>query len=278
MMIVRAMVGNCNLILSDPKGDPFENLPTKLKIHFTALVPYQMSQILNHQKSKAQLEKLDSIILGGGQISEALLQQILPLKPKFYHTYGMTETLTHVAIKKLNGNDRNKYFMALPEVRFEKDNDDCLMIHTPLWVAPLKTTDLVNLIDEKKFEWLGRKDQMINSGGYKINPDLLQIKIEKLLHSHNLPLNRFFLFSKDDNELGQKLCIAFEGTKPTVDLKNILSSQLYKYEVPKELFFIDNFEYTSLGKIDKIKTLEIAMRKTLKPIENDDVWHIQSDH
>lgn len=251
MMIVRAMVNQSNIIFVEPSKNPLQNLAFEDKINFAAFIPYQLQAILDNKK----LDKIEKMIIGGGQISKKLLQSIQQVEPEIYHTYGMTETLTHVAIKRLNGQNPDDYFKALNGIDFKVDESGCLMVNSPICPENyLKTNDIVELIDSKSFKWIGRKDNVINSAGIKINLDQLENKIRSSIQNE---IN-FFLYGKSDGEYGQKLCMAIENpsNKSLEDVKTELKNKLFKYEIPKEIIIIDKFEMTSLGKIDKIKTLE----------------------
>lgn len=168
--------------------------------------------------------------------------------PLVYETYGMTETLTHVAIKPLNGPNKSDVFTVLDGVHFEIDDKGCLVIHTTaLNSEPIVTNDLVELIDESSFRWLGRYNNVINSGGIKIIPEVVEAKLTEVI-----PNRPFFIAGLPDDSLGQKVVLFVEGDEP-----ELFFPHLDKYETPKDVYFIPEFVKTSSGKIKRKKTTEL---------------------
>ena len=164
-----------------------------------------------------------------------------------FHSYGMTETASHVAIKQLYPL-LEQYYTAIGNVRFTKDDRECLIINAPLLgTENLITNDIIELIDECKFKILGRIDDVINSGGIKIHPNQVEYKLAVHIKQ------RFFITGIHDEELGEKVVLIVEGNK--IAIENTFS-HLNKYEVPRETHFIDLFEETHTKKVDKRLTLE----------------------
>ena len=170
MMVVRALALGLDLKVVEPSSSPLKGL--NKPIDFAAMVPLQLEKSLN------QLDKVKTLIVGGGQVNPALVDKLRDISTQVYETYSMTETLTHVAIKPLNGPNKQDVFQALDGVQFEIDERDCLVIHAPMLNPnPVLTNDLVALIDETSFHWLGRYDNVINSGGIKIIPEKVEAKL-----------------------------------------------------------------------------------------------------
>ncbi len=243
MMIVRAFVLQLNLIFTKPSTQPLKQIKTP--IDFTAMTPNQVYHSFN------ELKKVKTLIIGGTHIPNNLQTQLSKLNNNIYHTYGMTETITHVALKKIGGKKLQKYFYALPNINFSIDKRNCLIIKAPhLIEQSITTNDVVKLNGSKQFEWLGRHDLIINSGGIKIIPEEIEQIIKPFLK------NNFFLSSKKDPILGQKLILLIEGKQiPTAPLKKMIENTLSYYYVPKEIIFIPKFVYTENGKINRKKTL-----------------------
>ena len=255
MMVIRALVINANLIVIPPGSSPFENLPLTITSNptFAALVPMQVENSLNNQLFK----NLKRVIVGGAPVSSGLEEKIRDSKVPMYQTYGMTETYTHVALRKLNGEYASNTYFALEGIHFTKDERDCLVIHAPeLKIASLITNDVVDIIDDTHFIWHGRIDNVINSGGIKIQLEKIERAAENVL-AEGISL---FATGIKDEKLGEKLAIVIEVEIWSDDLISTLIINLQKtlssYETPKEFIFVKEFKRTALGKIDRIGTLK----------------------
>ena len=240
MMVVRALELGLDLKVVEPSSNPLKNMDEI--IDFAAMVPLQLENSLN------DLDQVKTLIVGGGQVSPKLVEKLQIESTQVYETYGMTETLTHVAIKPLNGPNISDLFRALDGIHFEKDDRGCLAIHaSALNPVPIVTNDLVELIDENSFRWLGRFDNVINSGGVKIIPELVEAKLLSII-----PNNRFFINGESDESLGEKVVLVVEG-----NVIEISFDSLEKFEKPKEIYFISEFLETESGKIRRGETLKI---------------------
>lgn len=237
MMLVRAMVLGWHLDVTAVSSNPLQNIDKTYD--FSAMVPLQ----LYHSLDKISLIK--KLIVGGGAVSEELIDKIQEIPTKIFAMYGMTETITHIAVKPLNTDQRSEFYQVLPEVKISTDKRGCLVINAPK-VADniLITNDLVEITSENKFRWLGRYDYIINTGGIKILPEEIEKKITPLISS------RFFISSLPDDKLGEKIILIVEGGQEQFPLKKVLS----KYEMPKEVFFVKKFIETPTGKINRNKT------------------------
>lgn len=250
MMIVRAFVTGYNLITAPPSANPFGQLTRP--VNFTALTPYQ----LFHSFSDIKRLKIDKILVGGGEISADLEKRANDLSTELFATYGMTETYSHVALRKINGPDSTEIYSALDGISFYVDNRDCLVIHAPMLAEnDLVTNDMVGLIDKHHFRWLGRYDNVINTGGIKVFPETIERKISGLI---TVP---FFISSVKDEELNQKVVLVIEGKPFEKDYESQLmeqiSNRLLRYEVPKSIRYTDKFLYSKSGKILRTKSFAI---------------------
>ena len=261
MMLVRGMVVGMNMIIKPPSANPLENITEQ--IDFTALVPYQVIHLLEHPPEK--LNSISKVIIGGAPLNQETIGLLQSLTPAFYATYGMTETITHIAIQKLNGSDRQDYFQLLPGIEVSIDDRSCLSIRAShLGNDPIITNDIVSLITKDKFQWIGRYDRVINSGGVKVSPE----KIEKIVESAFAELkikSRFFVESLQDQKLGQQVALVIEGEPLAGDiLKNIndlLKGALEKYEMPRQVLFVSRFAETASQKIDRLATLKLLVTR-----------------
>jgi len=163
---------------------PTENIDGP--IDFAAMVPLQL------EKSLDILNKVKVLIVGGGRMNQSLIKKLQSVSTRVYETYGMTETLTHVAIKPLNGPNKSDVFTALEGVRFETDERNCLVVNVPkVNPDPVVTNDIVERINETSFRWLGRFDNIINSGGVKIIPEEVEVKLTSVIRNRRFLLPAF---------------------------------------------------------------------------------------
>ncbi len=230
MMLIRAIVLGLDLDYVAPSSHPMKGMTDKYD--FVAMVPMQA------QNSLKELQNVKKLIVGGARISSSLEKELMKLPTKVYETYGMTETITHIAAKRVG----EKMFTVLPNVTISYDERNCLVIHAPKIIAEetVVTNDLVELINENQFKFLGRIDNVINSGGLKILPEQVEQKLDGKLD------RRFFITSKEDKELGEKVILVVEGEK--TEIKNSIFDVLDKYEHPREIIFLSEFKETENGK------------------------------
>jgi o-succinylbenzoate---CoA ligase len=244
MMIVRSFVLGLNLVPVEPTGNPLEDIAESFD--FAAMTAYQVSCILAEKKGHEKLNKIKKLIIGGADIHPELISEIRLLKNETFQTYGMTETITHVAIRKLNPPDESICYQALPGVTFVIDKRDCLVIDAPNLVAEkVITNDIVKLKNEKEFRFVGRFDNIINSGGIKISPEEIEARLSPYISQ------RFIIAGLPDEKLGQKLVLIIESKESeTLDLQSLVkNSDLTKYEIPRQIIFSTRFPLTENGKI-----------------------------
>jgi o-succinylbenzoate---CoA ligase len=258
MMIIRALVAGANIYLTKAERNPFLKTATNVKFDFAAFGPYQIQSIIEETPENiVRLDDMKAIIIGGGAISASNKELFQQIQSPLYHTYGMTETLTHVALKRINGKKPESSFKALPGVSFSKDSRDCLVIKTPILYEEIETNDIVNLISDTEFEYLGRIDHVINSGGYKIHPQLVEQKIEALIIDL-FQTGNYFIFAGDDVKFGKHVELMIEAEadqSKTNRLKEELKKLLHPYEVPKSIHFCRKFIITRTGKVDRRRTV-----------------------
>lgn len=246
MMVVRALVIGLVLDVIPPKTTL--QLQGK-KYNFAALIPLQAKASFN------LLEDLKTVLIGGAPIPVELRKALAKKHPHCVETYGMTETLTHVATRPV------RYpaipFMAMPNVALNVDSDSCLVLTVPyLSETPIITNDVVELVDKRLFQLLGRRDFVINSGGKKIFPEQLEEKLSAVLE---IP---FFLTGIPDDKLGEQLVLVVESnTKNKMRYLEIATKILStdKHHVPKAVFCVDAFAYTPSGKLDRAGTKAMAI-------------------
>lgn len=253
MMVVRAFVLGLDLIPVEPSGSPLNGVDGLFD--FAAMTPMQVYNTLKLDIGYQKLNQVKNLIIGGGEVNQVLLNKIKKLKNNTYHTYGMTETLTHVAVRKLNGQSTDPNFKALPGIKFSVDDRECLIISAPhLANQQFITNDIVNLKSEKSFQFTGRYDNVLNSGGVKISPEIVENRLYPFIKK------RFIVTGIPDDQLGEKVILIVEGNDNfSVDFTKI---GLTKYEIPRNVYFLDNFPETESGKIIRQKVIQAALKKT----------------
>lgn len=259
MMLIRAITLGWELKGVEP--NIHLNLENREQYDFAAMIPLQLENNLE------SLSRIDTLIVGGAPVSSELQARIKSVSTSIFATYGMTETITHVAVRPLNRNaiqkvlGRNRTFSdeaysALPGVSFYTDKRGCLVVRCPrISVKEIVTNDLVELISENSFIWKGRVDNVINSGGLKLMPEVIEEKFSKCISQ------RFFAAGLPDSELGERLIFVVEGEpdKGLVDRLKAFqagsSVSIQKNELPRDIFYLPKFEETNSGKINRKKTL-----------------------
>lgn len=239
MMLVRAFVLGLELDVIEPKSNLEIN--TNKTYDFAAMVPMQL------QSNIEKLNTIKQLIVGGAPVSQTLTATIQPLETKIYETYGMTETVSHIAVKQINGKAKTDTFKILPNVSISQDKRDCLVIKAPNVASKtIITNDIVEIEHENTFKWLGRFDNVINSGGIKVFPEQIENVLKEYINT------RFFIASETNERLGERIILILEGDET-------LSANVFKtlkpYEKPKKIYCIPQFEETTSGKLQRKKTL-----------------------
>ncbi len=248
MMIVRAFVGGLNLLLTEPSSMP--DISGFKRINFCAMVPLQVYNSLN---SVETLRRIDKLIIGGAEIRDELEVMLRDLTIEVYATYGMAETCSHVAVRRLSGTEYERFYMAMPDVKFHVDDRNCLVIETKYLKNKVITNDVVDLIDKNSFRWIGRFDNLINSGGIKIVPEEVEAVISK---STGMDCA---VVGLPDKKLGQKLVLVIEkgGSEVTEDeIMSTLKNDLPKHLQPKEVVYVDELPRNHAFKVDRYKLLQ----------------------
>ncbi|MFC2097366.1 AMP-binding protein [Bacteroidota bacterium] len=261
MMVVRAIIAKMNLVICPPSVDPIEFFKYSMKIDFAPMLPMQLYNISNNKKSLTYLqENFKTVLLGGGSVSEKLKKHIQKLSVNVYESYGMTETITHIAVKKLNTKNKQLNFKPFQGINIGKDKRNCLVIDLQkLYNKTIITNDIVKIQSDNGFMILGRIDNVINTGGLKIIPEKLENKIEDIYN------NNFIISSIPDDELGEKIVLIIERPglnqqeKDAVHTK--LKNTLAKKEIPKDIFTLNKFIYTKNNKINRLETRKKLIEK-----------------
>ncbi len=251
LMVVRALLGELDLYLTEPTTD-FSFLKNE-KFRFAAMVPNQVTKILNAEcKHGELLANIEQLLIGGSSIPSSLEKALQKVSTACYSSYGMTETATHIALRKINGTNADGWYHCLENIRVNLSADGCLQVYLPgLENQLLQTTDLAELKDEESFRILGRIDNVIISGGIKFSPEQLEKKLEPFISEP------FLISSLPHESLGQQLVLVVEGKEnkeTTEKLKEICRKQFDKYEQPKQVLFKDRLPRLPNGKFNRRKT------------------------
>lgn len=235
LMLVRSIVGGLNLEIIKPSSRPSISSP----VDFIALTPFQCASILHEFPIGCK------VLLGGGVVTEGLRSQ-LPKGVEFWEGFGMTETLTHIAARRVRSEVEPPPFSALPGVAFRTKNNGVLVIDAPnRGVYDLVTDDLVEIIDSQHFKWIGRESSVINSGGIKVIPEMVEREIRELMS----PLQcEYIVLGVADDSLGEKVVLRIDSYALHSDVEEKLLHKiatlttLPSYHKPREI------EYGSINK------------------------------
>ena len=247
MMLVRAMTLGWDLHVVAPSKDALTEYDNDYD--FVAMVPYQVWHSL------PALGKVKKLIIGGGHVPPGLEEALQQVDTEAFSTYGMTETATHIAVRRINGPARTDAFYALPEVRFDVDTRSCLLIKAPrIADSEIQTNDVVQLLSPTSFKWLGRYDNVINSGGVKLYPEVIEARLQQVID-----LN-FIVASEEDPELGERVILVYEGSSDKRPDFSKAMAVLEPYERPKRIYAMSHFAYTETGKFKRKDILHLLKK------------------
>jgi O-succinylbenzoic acid--CoA ligase len=250
MMLIRALILGLSLDLISPSRSPFHK--NDKSYDFVAMTPMQAFHSLD------KMNQIKTLIVGGAFVSKSLQQALLKTKVNAFETYGMTETLSHIAVRTMK--DPTSEFRCLPHVAISQDDRGCLIASSELLqVDQFVTNDAIEILDKECFHLIGRVDEVINSGGLKLHPQQIERKLSELLSTH------FFIGGINDKELGEKVVLALRYSK-TLNVQSIIDKiksfdRLESYEFPKTILVLPDFVETDSGKIKRKQTL------TIEPLE-----------
>lgn len=271
MMLVRGLEFELPLTVVDPVSRPLANLSPGTSFEFTAMVPLQLQATLQGTPhERAMLDRMQGVLIGGAAFSMALEQQLQQVTAPLYHTYGMTETVSHIALRRLNGPHRSERFVPFEGVKLGQDARGCLTLSAAVTKQRiLQTNDLVKLHADGTFQWVGRVDNVINTGGVKVQIEMVERALEAwLLHEQDgvYADRRFFVGPIDHARLGQAVVAVIEGEPfgggdtlaPALEtaIRRNLQQSLRRYETPRHFFFVAKLLETPSGKIDRRANLQ----------------------
>lgn len=239
MMVVRAMERGLKLEVVKPSGHPLGR--TNVVPVFAAMVPMQVYNSLQVPGESERLKMIKHLIIGGGAIDEVLAEELKTFPNHVWSTYGMTETLSHIALRRLNGPEATEWYTPFPTVKVSLNDEGCLVIDAPeVCKEQLVTNDIAVIQETGDFRILGRKDNVICSGGIKIQAE----EVERLLREH---LREPYLISKrPDEKFGEVVVLLTEGD--TEAARMVCERVLDKYQRPKAYIHVREIPLTETGK------------------------------
>ncbi len=247
MMVVRALYSGLNLLCQKPNTNPVSLLSNVAVIDFAPFTPMQMYKV----KDTKNIRK---ILLGGAPLTQEAEEKMQVLKAGIFLGYGMTETLSHVALRRINGENRSEVYRVLEGISIRTDDRDCLIVKAPFLPKPVFTNDVVEIKSKRTFVWKGRTDYVVNSGGIKLFPEEIEKKVASFI------FDRFFFAGLPDEKLGQKLCLFIEretySDSEKADLIKKIAQVVEVYEKPREIYTVSEFKTTSSGKIRRDESIK----------------------
>ena len=251
MVVVRSIERHLHLISVCPSGHPLKDV--NKEITFAAMVPMQVYNTLQVPEERERLSRIRHLIIGGGAIDEALEQKLkaLPGDIAIWSTYGMTETLSHIALRRINGDEASEWYQPFDSVKISQTEEGCLVIDAPQVCAePLVTNDIVeiesyiyNKVEKLRFRIKGRKDNVICSGGIKIQIEEVEALLKPYLEKP------FMIAKKKDGKFGEIAVLLTEDEeieKIEATVRRLLSD--HKYWIPREFLHVEHLPLTETGK------------------------------
>ena len=260
MMVVRSLERGLRLVSVEPSGHPLASDNINDQLDLVAMVPMQVYNSLQVPEERERLKQIKHLIIGGGAIDEALAEDLKDFPHDVWSTYGMTETLSHIALRRINGKDASDWYTPFPSVEVSLSEDGCLVIDAPeVCEDRLVTNDIAELDDDGRFRILGRKDNVICSGGIKIQAE----EVERLLHPY---LRVPYLISKrPDEKFGEMVVLLTEGDVETA--KTVCEAVLPKYQRPKAYVHVSEIPLTETGKPARRQAEELSKVEGLEPVQ-----------
>ena len=252
MLVVRSIERKLNLVSVTPSGHPLKDISLSFdKPSLAAMVPLQVYNSLNVAAEAETLRSFTHLIIGGGAIDDELAKALRSFPNHVWSTYGMTETLSHIALRRLNGDGASEWYTPFDSVDVSQNEDGCLVIDAPLvHDGKLVTNDIVELKDGK-FRILGRKDNVICSGGIKIQMEEVEHALRPYMESN------FMITKRSDKKFGEIVVLITENDN-IAEVEAICKRVLPKYWCPHDYLHIESIPLTETGKPARVKALSLA--------------------
>ncbi len=249
MMVVRSIVSGMKLKTIAPTGHPFRDFHEP--ITFCALTPPQVYNTLREPAERQRLAEIHNVIIGGGPVDKAMAHELRRFHNNVWSTYGMTETLSHIAMRRLSGPLATDFYTPLEGVQITLSKDHTLVINAPhVCSTELMTNDIAELRPDDSFRILGRLDNVINTGGIKVQIE----EAEQILLPHlTVP---FAVTSVPDPKFGQAIVLLIDSPGP---VPQAAIDALPTYWRPKHIV-VAHIPMTETNKIDRVRAQRTAQR------------------
>ncbi|MFA6261914.1 MAG: AMP-binding protein [Bacteroidia bacterium] len=257
MMLIRAVELKATITVLESNSKPLAQISDAHPFTSLSLVPMQMHELPEHPAWMQKLDRFKTILIGGATLNPNLEKLLMSCRAQVYQTYGMTETLSHIALHRIG---EQEAFHPLKGIEIKTDDRGCMCIKADITNGEwLVTNDLVEILPDQTFRLLGRADQVINTGGHKVMPGKIEQAIGKYLH--NKP---FFIFGVPHSKFGEQVTLFVEGKEDKSIDKwwSKLDETLHQYEIPKQIIWMNMFHKTTSGKIDKARTAKELQQAT----------------
>ena len=252
MVVVRALVAGLNLLPVTPSGHPLREM--KEAPVFAAMIPMQVYNSLQMPEEKAILQQVKHLIIGGGAIDSQLASELKDFPNAVWSTYGMTETLSHIALRRLNGPEASDWYIPFESVQIRLSKENTLVIHAPrVCQEELVTNDMAEINGQKQFRILGRKDNTINTGGVKVQIEQVEALLKDRLSTP------FLITSAPDKKFGEIIVLLTEGQLPD-GIEQICALALPTYWRPKRFIPVFQLPLTETGKPDRALAKVLAQK------------------
>jgi len=256
MMFIRTLIAGLDLIIQSPSTHPLAAI--KEPLDFVAMTPMQVYNSLQIPEEKKRLKEIRNLLIGGSPITKDLEKAVYSFPHAVYSTYGMTETVSHIALRRLNGPETSEYYIPFPSVKLSLSPDNTLIINAPLIAdSILITNDIAELHPDGRFRILGRKDNIINSGGIKIQIEQLENILRTIISSN------FAVTSVNNPELGEVVVLLIEKQNESLcidTIKDQINLIVPKYHCPKYVFATGKIPLTGSDKTDRSACKELATK------------------
>ena len=255
MMVVRSLERQLQLIQVPPSGHPLHGVAvSQARASLAAMVPLQVYNSLQVPAEREQLQRFTHVIIGGGAIDAQLEAQLQSFPNAIWSSYGMTETLSHVALRRVNGAHASLWYQPMPGVRVSLDENDCLVIDAPaVHDGALHTHDIATLRQDGCFRILGRRDNVICSGGIKLQAETIEQRLQPWLEAP------FAITKRTDEKCGEVVVLVTTATD-LEQVKAICVAQLPKYWQPHVFVHTDVLPLTPTGKVARTALLTLAKK------------------
>ena len=259
MVVVRSIVAGLNLITVTPCGKPLEHLD--IMPDFAAMIPMQVYNSLQNESDKSRLKQIKHLIIGGGAIDEKMAEELKSFPNAVWSTYGMTETLSHIALRRLNGDEASSWYTPFDNVKISLSEEGTLIIHAPS-VNPevLVTNDIVEINSKGQFRIIGRKDNIINTGGVKVQIEKVENELKTLLPEGC----EFMVTSVKDEKFGERVVFLTSSIEISDNIINKAITKLPQYWKPKQIIRCEELPLTGTGKPDRAKARKVAEELVMK--------------